>query len=58
MKSVFLKPATGCVVPNPDRGGFLAEQGEEIILTAYWQRRLNDGDVVQEKPIKTKGATK
>lgn len=58
MKKVFIKPTTGRVVPHPERGGFLAEQGEEVDLTPYWQRRINDGDVVQEKQTKTKGATK
>lgn len=58
MKKIFIKPASGRVVPHPERGGFLAEQGEEVTLTAYWQRRVNDGDVVQDKPTKTKGATK
>lgn len=33
-------------------GGFLAEQGEEVVLDSHWRRRLADGDVVEaERPV-------
>lgn len=52
MTKIFIKPAEGRVVPHPERGGFLSEQGDEVVINAYWQRRLNDGDVVKAKPAK------
>lgn len=57
MIKVFLKPASGRVVPYPERGRNLREDGEEVAINTYWQRRLNDGDVIKTKPVKaeTKG---
>ncbi|QHJ77003.1 MAG: hypothetical protein [Bacteriophage sp.] len=57
MIKVLVKPVTGRVVPYPERGRHLAEAGEEVIINSYWQRRINDGDVIKIKPTKaeTKG---
>lgn len=52
MIKVFLKPVTGRVVPYPERARNLAEDGEEVVINTYWQRRLNDGDVIKIKPAK------
>lgn len=47
MKRVHVKPAEGRAVPDPARGGeLLPAQGQEVPLTAYWQRRINDADVI------------
>lgn len=43
-----LRPAEGVKVRHPD-GRHLAEQGETVTITAYWQRRLAEGDVVEVK---------
>lgn len=44
--TVTLKPARpGLQVRKPD-GGHLAQEGEEVIVTTYWRRRLRAGDVV------------
>lgn len=47
MKRVHVKPAEGRAVPDPARGGeLLSVEGHEVPLTAYWQRRINDADVI------------
>ncbi|MDH4449205.1 MAG: DUF2635 domain-containing protein [Rhodoferax sp.] len=59
---IFIKPA-----PQPEGqpalkvrkpvNGHLAEQGESVNLDSYWQRRLNDGDVViADEPTATPAA--
>lgn len=44
----ILKP-TGVPVPKPD-GGYLAAEGEPIVMSPYWQRRINDLSVIEKKP--------
>jgi hypothetical protein len=56
MQNAILKPAPHCdesgqtiarIVPDPDQGFRpLAAAGEDKPLTAYWLRRLRDGDVL------------
>ncbi|GAA4651682.1 hypothetical protein GCM10023116_39660 [Kistimonas scapharcae] len=41
-----IKPADGLKVRKPD-GSHLAADGESVVLTGYWRRRLADGDVVK-----------
>lgn len=58
-----VKPNSGRQVPDPDKGGFLPPEGRAVEATAYWLRRLVDGDIVEVveaslKPAKTKGADK
>ena len=43
---MFVKPATGLVIPDPDRGGVLPAEGRDVPPTEFWRRRLRDGDVV------------
>jgi hypothetical protein len=45
------------VRPGPDRrvrhpDGRLLEGAEEVVWSTYWQRRLDDGDVVAASPKK------
>lgn len=44
----ILKP-TGVPVPKPD-GGYLAAEGEPIVMSVYWRRRINDLSVIEKKP--------
>nr|WP_276544408.1 DUF2635 domain-containing protein [Pseudomonas grimontii] len=45
--------------PDPAKGGaLLPEKGDSVPLNAYWQRRINDGDVVKAEPEKAPKATK
>lgn len=52
MSKVFLKPNEGIKVRDPHTGNYLPEDGAEVELNTYWQRRLNDGDIVEVKPEK------
>lgn len=42
-----VKPAPDRKVPDPEKGGFLPQEGREVEATAYWLRRLADGDVIE-----------
>lgn len=57
---MFVKPASGRQVPDPERGGILSPEGREVEANVFWLRRLSEGDVVEfeVKPAKTKGADK
>lgn len=68
MKTLFIKPAPGRAVRDPDTLEFLQPEGEEKPFTPYWCRRLDDGDVAEfaqnaapaltpEKPARATGTT-
>jgi hypothetical protein len=43
-----LKPASDeKIVRKEGTGALLAKEGERVLLTKYWRRRLADGDVVK-----------
>lgn len=42
---MFVKPAAGLNVPDPERGGLLAAEGREVEPTTYWHKRIQDKDV-------------
>lgn len=46
MTTIFIKPAPGCLIRDPDTMKPLALEGEEKPFTPFWCRRLDDGDVV------------
>lgn len=50
MKTLFIKPAPGRMVRDPDTLEFLQPDGEEKPFTPYWCRRLDDGDVIEFDP--------
>ena len=48
--TVHLTPsAEGLKVPDPDKGGYLPEEGRAVRapLSTYWRRRLNKGEVLK-----------
>ncbi|MET3135504.1 hypothetical protein AAKU55_005814 [Oxalobacteraceae bacterium GrIS 1.11] len=47
---MFVKPAPGLLIPDPDLRDYLSDEGREVPDTSYWHRRLSDGDVVAAKP--------
>lgn len=56
---MFVKPLSGRNIPDPDKGGFLPPEGRAVEASAYWLRRVSEGDVFEAKPTqKTKGADK
>lgn len=42
---MFIKPAPGLQIPDPDRGDRLPAEGREVPVSDYWNRRLMDLDV-------------
>ncbi|WP_212811292.1 DUF2635 domain-containing protein, partial [Escherichia coli] len=46
MTTIFIKPAPGCLIRDPDTMTPLSQDGEEKPFTPFWCRRLNDGDVI------------
>ncbi|WEL56711.1 DUF2635 domain-containing protein [Pseudomonas kermanshahensis] len=54
MNQVTVYPVDGRVTPDPAMGDTVPPEGRTVELDIYWQRRLNDGDVVREKPAKAK----
>lgn len=50
---VFLIPSNGLVVRDPSTYAPLPEDGAEVELTSYWQRRIADGDVTVAEPKST-----
>jgi len=50
---MFVKPTAGRRVPDPARGDTLPPEGRKVAPSQYWQRRVNDGDVVESSPIST-----
>lgn len=56
MKMLHLKPAPGRDCPMPGNPAeLLPKEGDTVSNSAYWQRRLQDGDVVAVDPKATKG---
>ena len=50
---MFVKPAPGRTVPDPERGGFLPDEGRDVPDTTYWARRVEDKDVLLDEPVQT-----
>jgi len=51
---ITVKPATPGIFVRKENGEHLALEGEEVTRSAFWSRRLSDGDVVEVKPTRTK----
>lgn len=44
---MFVKPAEGLVIRDPDLKDLLPAEGREVPDSDYWFRRLRDDDVVK-----------
>ncbi|MDA5319503.1 DUF2635 domain-containing protein [Vibrio cholerae] len=44
---IKVKPAKASVPVRKENGEFLKQEGETVTRSAFWVRRLKDGDVVQ-----------
>lgn len=44
---MFVKPAKGLVIPDPDRHDRLPVEGRDVPASDFWMRRMRDGDVVE-----------
>lgn len=47
---MFIKPANNLKVRNPRTMLHIADAGEEVEDSSFWQRRLDAGDVVLAEP--------
>lgn len=47
---MFVKPALGMKVRDPETRRHLPEAGAEVPPTTYWLRRLKAGDIVAAPP--------
>ncbi|MBN6775529.1 DUF2635 domain-containing protein [Pseudomonas granadensis] len=54
---ITVLPAAGRVVPDPEAGDLLPPEGREVPDSAWWRRRLTDGDItLKTATAKPKGA--
>ena len=53
-RTIFVTASPGLVVIKPDTQKPLASEGETVPYNSFWIRRLQEGDVVQSKPLKAK----
>ena len=49
-RELFVKPATGVSVVNPDTGLPIPPEGAFVPNNKYWRRRLSDSDVTETAP--------
>ena len=55
MKTRFVRPGEGRVVYREDGSGVIPDEGEDVPLTTYYLRRLDDEDLVPaRRPAKEK----
>lgn len=55
-EQTYLVPGEGLRVAKPE-GGYLDPEGEAIVLTGYWRRRISCGDAVVVKKPKPSGSS-
>ena len=53
MDTKFLKPGKGLLVRLEDATRHLFAEGEHVVMSTYWRRRVRDGDVTEAKPLKS-----
>lgn len=49
---MFVKPAEGLSIRDPDLKDLLPTTGREVPESGYWLRRMRDGDVVDASVTK------
>ena len=47
---MYIKPALGLKVHDPDRNDFIPADGRDVEPNQYWLRRIVDGDVFHATP--------
>ncbi|AVX87885.1 DUF2635 domain-containing protein [Pseudomonas koreensis] len=54
---ITVLPAAGRAVPDPEAGDLLPKEGREVLDSAWWRRRLADGDItLKTVKVKAQGA--
>ncbi|PKP93196.1 MAG: DUF2635 domain-containing protein [Alphaproteobacteria bacterium HGW-Alphaproteobacteria-16] len=54
----WIKPVGDAPVLDPDTGRALPIEGDEVEWGIWWQRRMNDGDVVETSETAVRRASK
>lgn len=54
-KKIFVIPAAGRLVLNPETGLPLPESGERVTASGFWDRRVADGSVSKGAPGENSG---
>ncbi|MGY2289118.1 DUF2635 domain-containing protein [Pseudomonas sp. SDO528_S397] len=44
-KRITVRPVVGRAVPDPEAGDLLPVEGRDVLDSAWWRRRLADGDI-------------
>ena len=52
MATKFLKPAKGLLVRLEDCTRHLFAEGEHVVMSSYWRKRLRVADVTEAQPPK------
>ncbi|MFH5924553.1 DUF2635 domain-containing protein [Roseomonas xinghualingensis] len=47
---MYVKPAKGLQIPDPELGDFLPKEGRRVTPSEYWTRRILDKDVTEVDP--------
>jgi len=54
---ITVLPAAGRAVPDPEAGDLLPKERREVLDSAWWRRRLADGDItLKTVKVKAQGA--
>jgi hypothetical protein len=53
---MYIKPAPGVVIRDPDLKDIVPATGREVPETGFWLERLRDQDVVLNKPKSSEAA--
>ncbi|MBY8959320.1 DUF2635 domain-containing protein [Pseudomonas sp. MIS38] len=54
---ITVLPAAGRAVPDLEAGDLLPKEGREVLDSAWWRRRLADGDItLKTVKVKAQGA--
>ena len=55
---MYVTPASGLTIRDPDLKDYLPSEGREVPNTDYWFRRIRDKDVIEGKaPVISSKAT-
>lgn len=51
MEKVYIKLKTeNLVIRDPVTKAIVPPEGRWVVMSTYWRRRLNDGDMIESKP--------
>lgn len=54
MSKIFIKPANGLKIRDPETKIHLPEEGAQVEKSPFWSRRIKSGDVLQVEALAPK----